>query len=318
MPTTPAAIASATPAASADGIYASMIAGAIPLHSGNIDKTVFMIAQDILGTPKMHLLVTTDTINAVAYYFAAPSSVFTSTERFATALAAAMPSHPQHLGDGIYVLQQEKLIVAVEKSRDQLRLIANSHDTMIEWLAERPEVPVYAVEDFDAWPMESLPGAYRRIVDGISLRTVMLSTYAGAIALGIYLVASIGISVTNASADKSNQSHMNAINSAVTQIDFISPLSQQVSRLQRVSALVVRAGGWIDEYEFKSGKEKFVLMMPAWITKDYIDALGPKIEADQSVDENLIRVSLGSPLPGTAPVPWLSIPKANKPVEPAK
>ena len=302
----------ATSASSADSIYVSMVAGAIPLHDGDIDKTIFMVAQDVLGTARLHLLVSADPTQVTVYYFAAPSTAFASTTIFATPLAAALPSHPQHRGDGIYFLRTEKLAVAVEKVRDHLRLVANTPEVMADWLAERPEIPVHDVADCDAWAMESVPGAYRRITDGISQRMVRYSAYATALALVVYLAASIGVSVANAAADKSNQAHMSAINAAVTRIDFISPLSQQVARMQRVSSLVVRAGGWIDEYEFKNGSEKFVLMMPAWITKDYIDALGPKVEADQANDENLVRVSLGSPLPGTAPVPGMATQKSVK------
>ena len=173
---------------------------------------------------------------------------------------------------------------------------------MADWLAERPELPLFQVDGFNAWSMESIPGAYRRLADGISLRTAKVSSVVASVALVLYGAASIGVSVLNASADTSSQSHMKAVNDAVTKIDFVSPLAQQVARMQRVSALVVRAGGWIEEYEVKNNAERFVLMMPAWITKDYIDALGPKVEADQATDENLIRVSLGVPLPGTTPV----------------
>jgi len=285
-----------------DSAYTSMIAGGIPLHSGDVDKTVFMIAQDVLGTAKMHLLVATDPASQMVYYFAAPSAAFTSIAVFATPLAAALPSHPQHRGDGIYFLQDVNLAVAVEKTRDQIRVVANSNEAMADWLAERPETPLYRVEDDEAWAMESIPGAYRRLADGISLRTAKYSSVIAIVSLLVYFIASLGTSIQSAAADKSNQAHMTAINNAVTKIDFVSPMSQQIARMQRVSALVVRAGGWIEEYEVKNGTEKFVLMMPAWITKDYIDALGPRVEADQATEENLVRVSLGVPLPGTTPV----------------
>ena len=293
-----------------DSAYGSMIAGAVPLHGGDVDKIVFMMAQDVLGTPRLHLLVSADTASATVYYLAAPSSGFTSIPLFATPLAACMPGHPQHRGDGIYFLQDLNLSVAVEKERDQIRLVANSTEAMREWLAERSDLPVHPVDASEAWTMESVPGAYRRLADGISLRTAKYSSIIGAIALLMYCAAAVGVSVQNAAADQSNQANMRAINEAVTRIDFVSPLAQQVARVQRVSALVVRAGGWIDEYDLKDGTEKFVLMMPAWITKDYIDALGARVEADQATDENLIRVSLGMPLPGTTPVmrPLMALP----------
>jgi hypothetical protein len=298
-----------------DSAYSHMIAGAIPLHSGDVDKTVFMIAQDVLGTARMHLLVATDVANAMVYYFAAPSSAFAAIPLFHTPLAAALPGHPQHRGDGVYFLQGANLSVAVEKRRDQIRLIANSSDVMRQWLADQNTTPVIAADDFEPWAMESIPGAYRRIADGISLRTARYASIVAGLALLAYFVAAIGASVLNAAADSGNQSQLHAVNEAITRIDFVSPLSQQVARLQRVSALVVRAGGWIDEYELRNGTEKFVLMMPAWITRDYIDALGPKVEADQSADENLVRVALGVPLPGTTPVPRAA---SGKPTQPRK
>ena len=60
-----------------DNVYASMIAGAVPLHAGDVDKTVFMLAQDILGTARMHLLLATDVDSSTVYYLAAPSVAFT-------------------------------------------------------------------------------------------------------------------------------------------------------------------------------------------------------------------------------------------------
>ena len=289
-------------AASFDSAYSSMIAGAIPLHDGDIDKTIFMMAADVLATAKMHLMVAVDQASTTVYYLAAPSAAFASIPAFSTPLAAALPGHPQHRGDGVYFLQGANLSVAVEKTHDQIRLVANSTEAMADWLAERTDLPLHHVDDLDAWPMASVPGAYRRIADGISLRTAKYSAVLAMLALLVYVAASIGVSVQSAVADDSSRAHMRAINEAVTKIDFTSPLSQQIARMQRVSALVVRGGGWIEEYEVRKGTEKFILMMPAWITRDYIDALGPKIEADQSPDENLIRISLGAPLPGTTPV----------------
>lgn len=286
-----------------DNAYASMIAGAIPMHAGDIDKTVFMLAQDVLDTANMHLLIVTDSAEAMVYYLAAPSTAFTSTPVFETPLAAALPTHPQHRGDGIYFLHSVNLSVAIEKSRDSIRLIANSTEVMTEWLEDQQDIPTYAVDGCESWTMEAIPAAYRRIADGISLRAAKYSSIVAGASLLVYVVASIGVSVFTARADKSNETHMHEVNEAVGKIDFVSPLSQQVARVQRVSSLVVRAGGWIDEYDFKNGDEKFVLMMPAWITRDYIEGLGPRVEADQATDENLIRVSLRSSLPGTSPVP---------------
>jgi hypothetical protein len=286
-----------------ESAYAGMIAGTIPLHSGDIDKSIFMVAQDILGTARLHFLVAIDRDNSTVYYFAAPSSAFASIPAFNTPLAAALPGHPQHRGDGIYFLSGASLVVAVEKTRDQMRLIANTPEVMANWLSEHSDQAVYPVDDNDAWAMESIPGAYRRIADGISLTVSWYSVVVAAIALLVYVGSAIGISFLNASADKSNQAHMKAINDAVTRIDFVSPLSRQLARVQKISALVVRAGGWIDDYELKNGSEKFILMMPAWITRDYIDALGPGVVADQSDDENLIRIGQGVALLATAPTP---------------
>lgn len=198
--------------ASFDSAYASMIAGAIPLHAGDIDKTVFMVAQDVLGTAKMHLLIDTDSTSRMVYYFAAPSQFFASIPVFSTPLAAALPTHPQHQGDGIYFLQDVNLSVAIEKNRDQFRLIANTTEVMADWLTEQLELPVYQVDGYQAWKMGSVPAAYRRIADGISLRVAKYSSYVGLSALLIYGVTSVGISVFNARADKSNESQMSEVN----------------------------------------------------------------------------------------------------------
>jgi hypothetical protein len=266
-----------------------MMAGSIPLHSGNVDKSVLLSVQGTLGTDNVHLLTCVDAKSGLVYYFAAPSKAFASLPEFSTALAAVLPSHPDHKGEGIYVLKLPNITVAVEMKVGELRLLSNDHDIMEEWLRAEAGKAIHDVSAFLAYKMESITGAYRRLADGLSNKLSKYSAWSIAAGLTVYFAASVSLSYVNARADKSSQAHLLSLNEAVSQIDFVSPLSTQMAQLQKVSAVVVRAGGWIDEYDVKDGKEQFVLSMPAWVTKDYIEALGPGITSDR-VDENLIQI----------------------------
>lgn len=267
--------------------YSNMIAGSVPNHSGDVNLSIFMIARNTLDTERLHLLVDID--SDLAYYFAVPSRCVTAATEFTTSLAAAFPSHPAHKGDGIYFYERDTFSVAVIKDKSSLRCITNTTDVMAAFIDDI-DLPVHHVDNAKPWALETVKGRYRRLANAFSLKLFRVSSAVAGVAVAVAIVAGITGSMLSSQVITSNEQRAVEFNSIIKKIDYTSPLAQQLAQLQKVSATVVRAGGWIDAYEQKNGRETFTLSLPAWVTQDYIMALGQGAIADYDKHDNLIRV----------------------------
>lgn len=269
--------------------YSSMIAGRVVNHSGDVNLTAFYIARGILGTDKIHLLISLSTDRQFAYYFAAPSNVFASVREFETALAAAFPTHPDHQGDGVYMLSSGSLSAAVIKDGEKFRLLTNNTDS-IEALVFDMGLPLYPVKDAQPVKMESVSGYYRRLADDFSRQITKISAAVAAVAFIIGMGALLANSIFTTKITSSTETIANGLNSLVRKIDHASPLSHQLAQVQRISATVVRAGGWIEAYDASDKGEKFVVTLPPWVTQDFITALGAGAIAEADRENNMIKV----------------------------
>ena len=67
----------------------------------------------------------------------------------------------------------------------------------------------------------------------------------------------------------------NDLNATLKDLSVQQPLARQISRIQIVSATVVRSGGWIQSYRLlEEDNESFELVLPSWVSQDYLDSLG--------------------------------------------
>lgn len=270
-------------------IYSGMIAGRVPNHQGDVNLTIFYIARSILGTDRMHLLTALSADSQHAYYFAAASSAFASTGEFETPLAAAFPTHTAHQGDGVYLLSAGSLSAAVITEGEKFRLLTNSTDAL-EAMIYDTGLPLHNVNDAQPVPMESITGHYRRVADDLSRKAIKVSAVVVTVAFTVGTLALLANSFFTDKIKSSTEKIAADLNSLVLKIDHASPLSHQLARVQRISATVVKAGGWIDAYEASAKGEKFAITLPSWITQDFVTALGPGTAAEIDRANNMIKV----------------------------
>jgi hypothetical protein len=118
--------------------------------------------------------------------------------------------------------------------------------------------------------------------------------------IGVLLCASlVFIGAQGASAYTSNQTAKglnaraveNDLNATLTKLSVQQPLARQISRIQKVSATVVRSGGWIEKYQMNGEhSESFELILPSWVSQDYLDSLGRDVVTDLRDMEGLLTV----------------------------
>jgi hypothetical protein len=292
-------------------IHQNMIAGRVPNHRGDVHLSIFMIARDIFDTDKIHMLVSISDDEEAAYYIAAPSASFASIEEFRTSLALAFPSHPGHRGDGIYLVVNGVRAALVEKAGTVFRVMVNSTSVLQDYVKSQP-LDVFDVSSEPGWVIESTARTYRRVADKISRTTIKFSLLALGLCVGVSIVAAAVQVQLRASLEAAENSKVGEINGLINKVEFVSPLNRQLGRLQKIGATVVRAGGWIEEYEVRGPRESFRVSMPEWVTQDYIEVLGKDVVAERDRAENVITFTKGARQIGVAAAVASAVPLAAR------
>jgi hypothetical protein len=275
-----------------DEVFGQMIAGALPLAGVNAEAAVALVARDILGTEDVHTVSVREPVMRRILYFAAPSKILASVLDPRLPLTAALPGHPAHRGPGAYVLSHEGRSVAALFTGTQLRLLYNDRDIIAETIAEQglPEYDVSSV--IDGYPLTSAYAALQQRVDTTSERVTRVAGGVTALMGLVYLGSVAATGYFDGKAQSVSSQKELAMRQFTADLNLASPLSQQVTGLQRVAANTVKVGGWIERYRMNDGKEAFEVLVPEWVTRDIVANYGREARAELAAD-GMVRIRRG-------------------------
>lgn len=279
-------------------IYRTMIAGSIPSFKMDIDAAIVKIAGDILQDYRLHVLQARHGDHV--FFFAVASRWISHAQSFGTALAAALPGHPQHRGDGVYALQAGEETFAAVKQGADLFLLQGDAST-VEAAAKQHGLSIHATSpQTEAWPLTSVFSQQRRQIERVTGKITAAAAWLLGTCATAYLLLCAGETYLNW--HQKPDLHSPATADLVRQFQYTSPLFEQLAHFQQISATVVRAGGWIEGYTWKPGQdESFEIVMPGWISQDYIEALGKGTIADYNIPDNLVIAHKGTLKKGEQP-----------------
>lgn len=276
-----------------DQLHNSLVAGTVPLLGQDPEQTANLLATHALNDQPVHLIL--DRFEGQIYYLAVPSALVLGGGH-ATPLSAALPNHPAHQGDGIYVLNSARRKMAVVKERANLFALPSTES--VERSADLYGLAIVVVDDLqNAWAFESFHArrnARRQritsMLDLVAVMTVLVSVCIYGFALWVERAG--------------ERVQGGGLEHVVAEFQYVSPLSEQLAHFQQISATVVRAGGWIEEYVWrpKTG-ESFRISLPGWVSRDYIEALGQGVVTEYSIADNLVTVTKGKQELGEKPQP---------------
>lgn len=269
-------------------LYAELIAGALPRAKTKPEQAILLMAGAALQTPRVHFVSAMD--DTTVYYLAMPSRSLASAPDFRTPLAAAMPGHPKHQGDGAYLLELGPHAAVVIKQGANLRYLYNTLEA-IEMALALDSLPIYSVGQFEPWRLESLPGVMQHAGHQLGnwVTRIAMGWSAGA------LLVALGAMSYNAyrATDQHAATAKTQLNTLLESTALVQPMTDTMAGLQRLSAVTVKAGGWLERYRIAGADEGYLLWLPAWISRDYIEALGPEVKTSFDREKNLVRVYKG-------------------------
>ena len=277
--------------------YLKLIAGSLPEHGqGSVDDSLRILCQAALGTAQIHYVRSPTPVEGMYHYLAIPSSALSSEPRPTTPLAMALPGHPGHLGPGAYLMSAGVYKVAALFDGQQLDIVCNEA-ALVDDLLQEQNLPIVSVSDTDeAWALQSEFTRKSALTLELTRKTLKISipvlTLAGLLYAG--LMAADGWMA--ARLDGTAKATEKALADVLTSIHTGSPLSKQLADYQQRGSVAVRAGGWIDAYQFRNKEESFRIFVPSWVTPDYIESLGAGVVADKDpADEQLLVLVKGEP-----------------------
>jgi hypothetical protein len=283
-----------------DEIYSSIIAGAVPSADG-AHAPLMLILSDLISTDEIHLFTRFDDQFKRIYYFAAPSRVMHSQGQINLPLVAAVPGMVGHRGNGAYLLIQGPNAAAAIFNDGDLRFFSNSVDAVEEAIRETG-LPIYNVSDQEGEAFESMRGKYRRQGERMTAKALYVYAFVAMVTGVGYVGMSAATGYFERTRTDDLEERQRSVEKLANSINFVSPIHERLARLQSISEVVVRSGGWIDSYEFSQGRERFKLMLPEWVTHDHYAKLGGDVTAELEGDGMVAVVKLargegGKPIP---------------------
>lgn len=293
-------------------IYNNMVAGAFPFAEG-IDpaQSVRMLAQEVLHASDVHIRYAVE--DSHVFYLACNSRSLASSPNFTTALAAGLPDHPQHRGDGCYTLTLPPNHAAtVVRRGNTLKLFSNFAEAVLETCREE-DLPQIELNDSAAEPLQSQSWVYRKM----SNRVANITSFASLSVLGLCVLVILGSNAVSGYLSKSHAIDLadtaSKANAIIETTPFTQPLAEQLNRVQSLSYAAVNAGGWIDGYHYKTNAgERYVVSLPSWVTQETVKNIGEGAKTEAQPGGNLIWVikkdALGTAVKNRGPAPIANVP----------
>lgn len=271
-------------------VYSNMIAGRLPVGGGNPQKVVMNQAYAILGTHRLHAFFVERA--GYVYYFAVESRYLSSALNFRLPFSEVLPGGPLHMGDAIYQLTGSDYSVALVIEGGSLRLLCNEIDVLKDYLIGL-DLEIVEVKQSGGQSLRSIPQAIQGITERFSA-ILMKSSLGVLIASGLVFTGTQMARAYNLSKNESalnSRAVENDLNATLGKLSIQQPLARQLSRIQSVSAAVIRSGGWIERYQMRGeNDESFELILPSWVSQDYLDSLGRDVITDLRDMEGLLTV----------------------------
>ncbi len=268
-------------------LHSNLIAGSVPRASSHPAAAAQLAAQVALDTERIHLLSCLSETHV--FYFAAPSRELTSGLT-STPLAAALPTHPAHQGDGCYVHYLGSDAALVVKDGDTLNALFNDRDA-IQSAIESHDLPVYDVAELAAqpWALETQAGILKKSGD-IWAHRILLAASAWAV---VAAVAGAGLLTATGFNDKTSDIHAQQSQELINRVQLSQPVYKDLAALHQVNAVILNSGGWLESYKSEGGRVSYAARLPVWTSKKTIEELGPQVHSEYDEQEENIFVSLG-------------------------
>ncbi|WP_028793107.1 MULTISPECIES: hypothetical protein [Thalassobaculum] len=211
---------------------------------------------------------------------------------FTCALAAALPGHSRHQGDGVYITESSSGYAAVRTAANSVASFHGNHDLVLAWAADQG-LPRFFVEPEDGSPWR-LP-MYQR--EQRQSRLNFALTMSG---LAFAVFAAFNLSQIVARDNRAAQDTAEITNASRgyerelrTELGHVAgqPALAVIGRLYSLSRIVPETGGALSEFRAEGDTVKWTAEVPDWVSNEQIDSYGPDIQRTRLPTTQKLRLT---------------------------
>lgn len=270
--------------------YANLLVGRLPVGDGDPVDVVMHQVYALVGTKQLHLHLHVQDGHVI--YLAIESRHLTSLPQLPVPFTAVLPGTAAHQGDGLYVLEGQSFTAALLCEGGSVSFVCNQPEVIQEFYYGLG-YPLHKVQADQGTPLRSVPQTILGFTKKASKWLTACSLSLAALGITAFVGAHAGQVVLKARQDEqlNPRGIEDSLNKELDKLNVQQPLARQIARIQKVSATVVRAGGWMESYALKGEQqESFEIVLPSWVSPDYLDALGRDVVTDLRDLEGLLTV----------------------------
>jgi hypothetical protein len=255
------------------GFVVGSLASAAPHHD-----LVYHAAAEACDTEHVHMVWTQ--ARDRLWYIAAPSSSFSTSPTPVAPLAAALPGHPEHQGDGAYTatIGAEVAVVIVRNTDDPtqaeiLSFIGEPEQVASFIHAHTPAGTLPLVTDtFAGAPWQGYRIADERRLGSLAYLTGKTGWMASGLTVIPVAILLAVFGFTSISADQTETQRSSATTTLIDRIKTATtnPLRATTTEIRAVAAGVSEAQGHVLLYRVRNGQPGLVLDLPSWATATQI------------------------------------------------
>ena len=232
--------------------YGSMIAGSVATHAGDVEQSIAYLAIDALQTSAIHYHFAHPKDTGRAFFFAVPSKSISSTPNPTTPLTAAIPGDKNHQGEGAYIVYADELAAAAIYMNGDLRVVMNTREVLIRHL-EEVGAAIIDVNGLEGGKLDSVASRGRRAGEKLATAVSKISVFGVGVGVFVSFVMAVANGYFEGRVEDQYLARSQALAKVSEEMNFSSPLSQQVSRLHTIASVAIKGDGYIRDFKHAGG-----------------------------------------------------------------
>lgn len=261
-----------------------LVAGVKEYGSVNPQEAAFNALAFTLDTESVALIYRV--VDNRVHYAGAPSSYFVSKGE-----SESPVYHVLGAQEGAYIIDEIAYSILIIKSESHYETYSATFDQVRQTCQAQGLEPVIldAEGDSELGTWETMTFEEAKRSHAINKKVAVL---AGLIAIGCS-IAWVGMSGATGALEQSAYNYdltaKGQITKVIQQIPTYQPIDEVLADLSIAKSVAAKSGGWIDRFDVKDNRTGIQIMMPAWVTRDYIAPLG-NVKAERDPNGMLIKV----------------------------
>jgi hypothetical protein len=211
---------------------------------------------------------------------------------FETTLAIALPGHPDHQGDGVYIANATSGLAAIRTVANRVSAYQGESELVRAWAADQ-NLPVYDLPDEGGskWTLPQYQRAQRvnRVLFALAIAGIAFTIFSG-FNLTDTITRSQAAERDTEQIRRTSTAYENQLRQKLVEVTD-QPALAIIGRLYALGRINPETGGTLLNFRASNGAISWVAQVPDWVSNEQIDRFGPNIDRTRMDDKKMLRLT---------------------------